>query len=300
MNLRSACLKSSVGVLVAVLWLLPASLCAGPAGGAAGGPLAEEKEKAKDKDKKGGTEAEGKKDKKDGAQGEKKKKVPAKKTDSTAKGPTRFDLVAWGPIKEVKGTGFWTLTYVKMEPRKAAKRETVFVKVAEDAKYYLDKMMDIRELKEGDKVWLFGKDVEREAMSPTGYQDVDRQIQNVGAIVMGEYIQVNTTYKDPQDAKMKWLEAEVTKPGASITVSYDGNNYRVTQGKICPVLRREKGGEAKLLKNNTNVQVYADKQEERPETKSTSDAKKSSFLAKTVVILDPRLVRTPVYLMLVE
>jgi hypothetical protein len=214
---------------------------------------------------------------------EKKKEEPGKKGAAKdaprTKGeePTEHALQAWGVIKEVKGTPFFSLAYTKSDGRKATK-ETVFVKPAESASYFQDKVISLTDLKEGDGIWILGRPVEHEVADKTGTKGVDRQFQNVTAVAAGVGIRVNSKYKDPRDPKVLWSRAEVTKAGPSITVTCEGAEYKVTTGKQTPVLLREKA-EAKPLKNGVSVEVSCDKSEERPDTKSAADAKKEAFVA---------------------
>ena len=231
------------------------------------------------------------KEKPKGAEGTK-KGAPAGKGDgkgSAKKAPTH-DLETWGQIKSMKGSDFWTLTYTKVEKGRP-KKETAFVKVDSEATFYKDTMIAVTDLKEGDKIWLFGKPFEQESPSPQGIVGVDRQIKNVSAIAVGEDITVNKSFKDPRDADTRWLEAEVTKAGASISASYDGQDYKVVMLRTAVVMRRAKGGDAKQLKNNAYVALSLDKTTDRPETKNAADEKKESYTAKAVVILDPRLMK---------
>jgi hypothetical protein len=219
-----------------------------------------------------------------------KKAAKAKEKEEESK-TSKSDLEAWGVIKEMKGTDFWNFTYTKVEGRKAT-RPTVFIKVASEPTFYQDKAIQLTALKEGEKVWLLGRPVEREAPSASGMLGMDRQMQNVSAVVVGDFLQPNTSYKDPRDPKVQWLEAEVSEAGQAIKVKYEGAEYKVVMSKSFVAVRREKCAEAKALKGNMSVQIAGDKSTERPETKSSADAKKESFLVKSVVILDPRVLKT--------
>jgi len=234
---------------------------------------------------------------------EKKKEEPGKKgaakdaPRSKGEGSVEHALQAWGVIKEVKGSPFFSLSYTKSDGRKATK-ETVFVKPAEDASYFQDKVISVADLKEGDAIWILGRPVEHEVADKTGTKGVDRQFQNVTAVAAGAGIRVNSKYKDPRDPKVLWSKAEVAKAGPSIMVTCDGAEYKVTMAKQVPILLREKA-EAKPLKSGISVELSCDKSEERPETKSAADAKKEAFVARRIVVLDRRLVQS-LYPMLLE
>ena len=197
----------------------------------------------------------------------------------------------------MKGSPFFTLSYTKVEGKKATKA-AVFVKPAEDAAYFQDKIIPITEIKEGDAVWIFGRPVEHEVADKTGNRGVDYQLQNVTAIVTGAGIRVNSDYKDPRDPKALWSKAEVAKAGPSIQATVDGAEYKVIMGKQAPVLLREKV-DAKPIKSGATVEVSCDRSEDRPETKTAADAKKESYVAKRIVILDRRLIHT-LYPLLLE
>jgi len=208
-------------------------------------------------------------------------------------------LEAWGALKEVKGTPFFTFDYTRAEGKKASKK-SAFVKVAGDTEFYTDKSISSTDLKEGDSVWVLGRPSENNTPGKNGYGGgMDRQLQNVSAIVAGESLRVNRAYKDPKDPKVVWCEATVAKTGPAILVKYEGSNYKVTMGKAAPVMLREKAGTAKGVKSGVQVEVSAEKSDEKPDTKSAGDAKKGSFVAKKIVFLDKRLMGT-LYPMLLE
>ena len=218
-----------------------------------------------------------------------KKKTTKKKTEKKAE--AGHDLEAWGAVKEVKGTPFFTLAYTKVTGKKATK-ENVFLKPADDALFFQDKMIPYTDLKEGDQIWILARPVEHDVPATQGQTTggQDRQLQNVVAIATGEGIKVNTGYADPRDPKLKWCEAQIAKAGASLQATYDGAEYKVVMAKQTPVLHREKA-ETKPLKNGQMVEVSGDKSEERPDTKNAADEKKAAFLGKRIVLLDPRLAR---------
>jgi hypothetical protein len=223
-----------------------------------------------------------------------KKKKAKKKADKKAE--EKFDLEAWGQIKEVKGSDFFSLTYTKLNGKKASKL-TSFIKVADGATFYQDKPLNVTDLKEGDAVWLLGRPIEQETGAGGGLLGVARQIQNVTAIASGEALRVNRNYRDPRDETVQWCEAVIEKAGQAISVTYQENSYKVTLGRLAGVLHREKV-EAAPLKNNLYVEFAALKTPDRPETKNASDAKKETFAAKKVVLLERRLL--PIYSLLLE
>ncbi len=234
------------------------------------------------------------------AKGKKKAKDDPNKKDSNepAGSPGRA-LEAWGTLKEVKGTPFFTIDYTKVEARKATKH-SAFVKLAEGAEVFTDKSIKITDLKEGDPIWLLGRSVENETPGKDGVPGgTDRQMQNVLAIVKGEGVRVNTKYRDSKDPNVRWHSATVAKEGPSINVKYEGQSYKVALGKTAPILAREKAADPKLVKSGVQVEVSGDKIDEKPETKSASDAKKESFGVKKVAILDRRLAST-LYPMMLE
>ncbi len=271
--------------LLVDLLVLP-SVPARPTGQGERDPLLQEKGK-----KKGGDDKKGGGDKK----GSPKEDGKGKSEPNQAPGR---DLEAWGTLKEVKGTPFHTLDYAKIDGRKATKH-SAFVKIADDAEFYTDKSIKVTDLKEGDTVWLLGRPVENEAPSASGVTGIDRQFQNVLAIVAGDGLRVHRRYKDPRDPKVLWCEATIAKPGPAISVKYEGNNFKVVLGKTASVLQREKAGDAKAVKSGAQVEISAEKSDEKPETKSATDAKKESFTARKVVLLDKRFVGT-LYPMLLE
>jgi len=240
--------------------------------------LQEEKDKAKSKKK--------------GA-GEKKTPRDAPK-DAPRKGAGESkssgqDLHASGTLKEVKGTPFYVFDYTATEGKKQSKK-SAFVRLEGGADFYTDKVIKVSDLKQGDTIWLLGNPVENETRGgPNGFGGIDRQLKNVLAIAKGDGLSVNKEYKDPKDPNAHWCEASVVKAGESIDVQYQGGKYKVIMGKGATVLLREKAGDAKSIKSGVQVEVTGEKIEEKPETKNTSDAKKESFAAKKVVILDRRL-----------
>jgi hypothetical protein len=227
-----------------------------------------------------------------------KKEAPAKKKAETkpkkkaaAAKKSSSDLDAWGTIKEVKGTGFWELSYAKVEGQKRVKH-SAFIKVESDLAMLEDKMMQVAELKEGDKVLMWGRPVERDTPGMGGVAGgLDRQIQNVAVVAAGDDVAVKGSFKDPKDANMQWLEATVSKPGQAIWANYEGGEYKVVMVRTVQAFKRDKAAESRKLKSGMYVQVEGTKSEERPETKSSADAKKESFSVKSLVILDTRLTK---------
>lgn len=201
---------------------------------------------------------------------------------------TTCDVDAWGTIKAVKGTEFWELTYLQIEGTKASKK-VVFFKPSADVEFLRDKLVPVTDLKEGESVWIFAKRFEQEAQAAGGFMGTDRQMKNVTVAAVGTGIRVNTAHKDPKDASMRWYEVSVSKAGATVTVAYDSQQYKMTMVPRAQIVRREKEGDASLLKNGMLVAVCLETSDERPETGKTADAKKASYAAKSVAILDPRL-----------
>jgi hypothetical protein len=230
-----------------------------------------------------------------GGEGEKQSKKDDESPSPPAPGR---ELESWGVIKEVKGTPFFTFDYTRVEGKKAT-RQSAFVKVADEAEVFTDKQVKPTDLKEGESIWLLGKAVENEVPSQTGITGIDRQFQNVLAIAYGEGLRVNTGYKDTRDPKARWFAVTVQKTGPSISVKYSGEVYKVVMGKSASIMHREKEGDAKALKSGAQVEISGDKSEEKPETKNAGDAKKSSFVAKKVAILDRRLTGS-LYPMMIE
>jgi hypothetical protein len=227
-----------------------------------------------------------------------KKDTPAKKkTDAKSKKKavsskkSTADLDAWGTIKEVKGTDFWEFSYVKLDGKKRVKR-TAFIKVESDVAMLEDKLIQVSELKESDKVLMWGRIVERETPDMGGVVGgMDRQIQNVAVIATGDGVEVKGTFKDPRDPDMQWLEAEISKPGQALWASCDGAEYRVVMVRTVQAFKRDAAAESRKLKSGMYLQVEGSKSEERPDTKKAADAKKDSFNVKSLVILDSRLTK---------
>lgn len=203
------------------------------------------------------------------------------------------DLTAWGTIKEVKDADrFFTLDYTKLEGQKARKL-SAFVKIPEDVELFRDRLLRVTDLKEGDGVWILGRPMEIETQTPQGVTGIDRQMQNVQAIVLGDGLRVHRAYRDPRDPKVKWCEAKVTKAGPAIAVEHEGSTFgRVTMAKGVQIMVREKSPDARGLKSGAMVEVEGAKSDERPETKSAADGKKPAFVVKKAVILDRRLAGT--------
>lgn len=205
--------------------------------------------------------------------------------------PEKYDLETWGAVKPVKGTEFWELKYARAEGgRRVAK--TAFFKPAADAKFYVDRAVPITDLKENEEVWLFGKRFEQEVPALPGMPGTDRQMKNVAAILAGEALEFSKDRTDPKDASVRWFQATVSKPGAALYVIYDAVQYKVVAVRDLRVMRREEGGDASKLKSGMYVAVALSKTEERPNTGKSADAKKECFVAKSVVILDPKLTST--------
>ncbi|MGQ9590919.1 MAG: hypothetical protein ACUVYA_11555 [Planctomycetota bacterium] len=205
--------------------------------------------------------------------------------------PEKHDLETWGVVKPVKGTEFWELKYAHTEGgRRLAK--TAYFKPAADATFYTDRAVPVTDLKENEEVWLFGKRFEQEVPALPGMPGTDRQMKNVAAIVAGEAVEASKDRTDPKDPSVRWFRVTVAKPGAALYVIYDAVQYKVVAVRDFRVMRREEGGDAKRLKSGMYVAVALDKTEERPNTGKSADAKKECFVAKSVAILDPKLVST--------
>ncbi len=220
-------------------------------------------------------------------QAKKAEKKPEKKA-----APERHDLETWGAIKPVKGTEFWEIRYAQTDERGRRVAKHAFFKPAADTEIYTDRAVAITDLKEGETVWLFGKRFEQEIPAIPGMPGVDRQMKNVAAMVTGEGVKVSSARTDPKDPGIRWFETKLSKAGPAPYVTYDGVEYKVVALRDLRVVRREKSGDAGKLKNNMYVAVCLAKSEERPNTGKSADAKKDSFVAKTVVILDAKLTST--------
>lgn len=219
--------------------------------------------------------------------------APDKKKD-----PARPELAKhqiYGQLRAVRGTDFWTLNYVKVEDRRARK-VSAFVKIPEKAKLYMDRLLRITDLEEGAKVQVLGKPVEREAVSASGFIDIDRQMTNVAALLTGELMTVDASYRDRRDPEIRWLQGEITQGAPAVYVGYKGAEYKLVMLRGSPIIKREKkeleSGEKTPLKSGMYVGLYLDKADERPETGRSSDDEKESYEARAVVIADPRLVRS--------
>ncbi len=207
----------------------------------------------------------------------------------------KFDLDSWGQLgKLVKGSAdFYELTYYKKtgEGRKAKVTKTkAFLKIPAETLLYEDIRIRLGQLKENEDVVIFGKHVSRDVPDQTGRgrRGVDSQIQNASVVLSGELhgrLPFNRQFSDPRRSGHKWCEAKVTKSGGGLAVDYEGINSRVTMARGAPILKRMKANR-KRLRNRVYVQLFGKKTAERPETKKKSDAKKESFEARLMVILD--------------
>jgi hypothetical protein len=203
--------------------------------------------------------------------------------------PQAFQAI--GVAKKHKTSGYYTFAYLDGKAKLSA-----FLKIPEDAQYLMDTRIRLEELAEGESVWVFGRLVEHETADGTGRRGTDRQLQNVSAIVGGKELKVDESFKDASVPDSKWHRVTVSRPGAAIWVKAEGDEFKVVLRKNTPIVRRVDSPKGPL-KSGAWIEVAAKEHDGRPETKSSADAKKASYIAQKVVLLDPGLVQT-VYPML--
>ncbi|MEE3199920.1 MAG: hypothetical protein VX254_07805 [Planctomycetota bacterium] len=209
-------------------------------------------------------------------------------------------LNGWGKLgKAVSGSeSFYDFSFYYKDERGRKKPAKAFVEISPAVTVYYDRVMRIQDLKKGAKVRLFARAVEQEVrggppgggggnVGQQGRSGTDRQIQNAQIVILGEAVEVNESYEHPKDKKLKWIDATVESSTSGLAVSYQGNTYRVTIDRKAPIINRTKV-EHKLLKKARYSHVVGSSSQTRPKTKSRSDASKSSFKSKRVIILDAR------------
>jgi len=207
------------------------------------------------------------------------------------------NLNGWGKLgKAVSGSeSFYDFSFYYKDERGRKKPAKAFVEISPAATVYYDRVMRIQDLKKGSKVRLFARAVEQEVRGgppgggggQQGRSGTDRQIQNAQVVILGEAVEVNESYEHPKDKQLKWIDATVESSNSGLAVSYQGNTYRVTIDRKAPIINRTKV-EHKYLKKARYVHVVGTSSQTRPKTKSRSDASKSSFKSKRVIILDAR------------
>lgn len=210
----------------------------------------------------------------------------------------------------VRGSdGFFAVTYYYTDEKGKRKSKKAFVKIDDKVSVYVDRQSRIEDLEPGKTAHVFGRVVEREVHDRDGgkgggglsgsHRGKDRQIQNARVILSGDELETNPAFKDPKDKAVKWVQATVSMSNVGLWVKREGEEYRVTLLRRAPILRRTKASasERKLLKSGRYVHLIAKKTDERPQTKSNLDAKKPSFEAKRVVVLQTPYLKT-VYPML--
>lgn len=197
-------------------------------------------------------------------------------------------LKAWGTLKAQKAPGEFTLTYRKVAG-KGAKSETVNVKVPAEVETFRDAQIRVQDLKVGDKVWLFGRPIERETPTKNGFSTgTDRQIQNTAVIAVGEGLDVNTAYKDPRDPNVAWLEGVVDSAGAAIWVKHQEQKYKVVMAKDFAVLRRSRVEKPTPLKGSLLVAIVGSLEKGPEAGASGKGAAKPTCTAAKVVLLEKK------------
>lgn len=209
------------------------------------------------------------------------------------------NLNGWGKLgKAVSGSeSFYDFSFYFKDERGRKKPAKAFVQISPDTPLYYDRVVRIQDLKKGSKIRLFARTVEQEVRGGPpgggggnvgqGRSGTDRQIQNAQIVILGSAVEVNESYEHPKDKQLKWLDATVESSKSGLAVSYRGNTYRVTIDRKAPIIVRTKV-EHKYLKKAKYVHVVGTSTQTRPKTKSRSDASKSSFNSRRVIILDAR------------
>ena len=226
----------------------------------------------------------------------------AARAQGRAKKPKTRKVSSWGELgKPIKGSDFYEITYYKKtgSGRKAKVKKTkAFLEVTSKSVIYRDARIGIGQLEPEQDVRIFGKPVSRQVPGGGGRGGgrggggagggVDSQIQNARVVLSGDVhnnLPFDKEFVDPKARGYKWLEAKVTKSGGGLWVTSLGTDNRVTMAKGAPILKRAKVKPARL-KGRLYIQFFARTTSERPDTGRKSDAKKDSFRASMIVILD--------------
>ncbi len=222
------------------------------------------------------------------------KKPPEKKNDIEA------TVQLKGALKN--DPRFLQIAYPKVEKKgKRPKATKAFVGLPKKLVVYRDRRVRLEDIEPETKVWIFGRPIEREVrgggggggagLGGGGRGGTDRQIQTATVVIFGDGVAVNHSYKDRKDKTLKWCQATVTMVKGGLRVDYEGSSYRVGLASKAPVIRREKC-DRKLAAKAKYGRLDARKTKTRPKEESKLNAKYESFIAKRLILLDSRLLRT--------
>ncbi len=199
------------------------------------------------------------------------------------------ELHAWGKLDPVRGAeGTSLLRYVDRSGERPRKAE-LYLTVAADARFLVDRITRLDALEEGQEVWVLGQVVEQDTTTQEGRTITDRQITNAQAVVAGEAVAPHAERPSPRDPELRWVKATVVRPGKSPSVTYEGAEYRLSCARQHVVVLRQRLAERPPLKRGALVEVRALPAGERPE--GAQDPEVPAARAREVVVLDKRLAR---------
>ena len=211
----------------------------------------------------------------------------------------KYDLVAWGQLKPVKGqAGYFEFSYTKTVKRRP-KKMSAFVKLGDDLKVLEDTKISAKKLAVGTKAHLYGQARENETVNPLGITTMEYSLKNVSAVLIGKGIKIDPEYRDPANKQNKWHTGVISEPkmGSPFRLTIDDKKHAVTLAKRPVLLSRDpvKGSKVTTQKKRFYAFILADETEDRPETKKKSDKKKPAFETNRVILLDTAAVKYRVY-----
>jgi len=222
--------------------------------------------------------------------------------DAAEKAAPRYDLIAWGELKPMKGSdGFFALAYTVHEKGKRRPR-SAFVKIGADLKVLVDRRVAPKNLAAGGMAWVLAKQRSNSVVSPLGVSTTEYSLASVEAVFSGRSVKANAEYRDPRDAAIRWYEGTLGDPGANISIEIDGKSHRALVDKRTLFIDRGAGEPADVLeaKRPFSAFILATRSEERPPSEKKSDAATPSFETARVIVLDPTAVKAGVYQKLYE
>ncbi|MBN1443457.1 MAG: hypothetical protein JXA90_12175, partial [Planctomycetes bacterium] len=201
------------------------------------------------------------------------------------------------------------ISYRKKDSRGRPQLTKAFLRIPKDIVRLKDqRVIKLTDLEPDETIKIFGRPAVYRVPHRGGVgggvltDGQDRQIQNAKAALAGKegHIEVNKAFKDKQDPKLEWVDAQVEDTGGGLTVLYQGASYRVAMAKNAPIIRRGKA-ESKDFERKGTKYIYAvgNKSRERPTALGSADEKYDCFDAELVILLDGTSMRTA-YPMIIE
>ena len=236
--------------------------------------------------------------------------LPLREAEAQGRGKKRpkeakpYDLKSWGKILKApkEADGFYELEYYKRNSKGKLKKNKAFLKIPGKVVMYKDVAVRSKQLQEGDKVAIFGEPITHEHPARTGAGALgthkEYHIKTARVVLAGPPASfgIDETFTHQKSPKEKWIIADVVTTSGSLTVRYQGRDHKVLLVKKAPILKRIKIDNKKVRKGST-VRVFANKSKTRPETQKKADAKKGSFEATRIILMDRRYTKTAYPLM---